>query len=114
MPTRFTLVTTTFGDLYADFGLLGICVGMLIYGMITELLYIRMLRGYKDYFMLGVFCYVQWVILSAHIGGDLFGILANKGASLAIFVLVVTFIYAVFSLPTGRISIIIPKRLRAS
>ena len=111
VPTRFTLVTTTFGDLYADFGPLGICVGMLIYGMITELLYIRMLRGYKDYFMLGVLCYVQWVILSAHIGGDLFGILANKGASLVAFVLVVAFIYAVFALPAGRISIIIPKRV---
>jgi oligosaccharide repeat unit polymerase len=113
-PTRFTLVTTTFGDLYADFGPLGICVGMLIYGMITQLLYIKTLRGYKDPFMLTILCYLQYIILSAHIGGEIFGILAGKGVSLAIFALLVTFLYVAFALPTGRVSIMIPRRPRAS
>jgi len=112
VATRFTLVTTTFGDLYADFGPFGIFVGMFIYGLITQYLYICMIRGCKDHFLLAFFCYLQYVILAIHIGGDFFGVLASKGISLAIFLIIIFFLYVVLSLPSGRVFIVRPLRAK--
>ena len=108
----FTLVTTSLGDLYADFGLIGICVGMFVYGVIAQVLYIRLLRSRKDYFWLAVLCYFQFVVLCAHIGGEVFGVLADKGASLAALVLLMIFLYSVLCLPTGAVTIASPRRLK--
>lgn len=55
VTTRFTLVTTTIGDLYADFGPFGIFAGMFICGLITQYLYVCMIRGCKDYFLFAFF-----------------------------------------------------------
>jgi oligosaccharide repeat unit polymerase len=111
VATSFTLVTTTFGDLYADFGAIGIATGMLLYGIITQFLYIRTLRRCKNYFRLGLICFLQYMILGVHIGGEVFAALVSRGVSIVIFVLLLTFLYALLSLPIGRITILLPSRV---
>lgn len=106
----FTLSTTTFGDLYLDFGLAGVCIGMFLYGFIAESLYIRMLRGRKDFFLFPIISYCQYIIISAHWGGGFFGVIANNGLSTIVIALLIVLLYILVVLPTERIPLRILTR----
>ena len=110
----FSMVPTTFGVLYVDFGLAGICAGMFLYGFIAEALYIKMLRYHKDFFLFPIISYCQYIIICAHIGGGFFAIIAHKGISMALTTLTLMIFYIVLALPKGRIPVFACKRRTAA
>jgi len=110
----FTLSTTTFGDLFLDFGLVGICVGMFFYGFMTESIYIKMLRYHKDFFLFPIISYCQYIIIGANIGGGFFGVIAHKGISLVLITLTIIILYIVLALPKGRVPVCACKQRTAA
>lgn|GEM_PF-4915577 len=86
-PVRanFTISTTSIGDLYADFGSIGVAIGMFFYGIFSQLIYMKTLRAPKIDLVIVGYSYLQYVILLSHIGGGFFGNFANQGLSLLLF-----------------------------
>jgi oligosaccharide repeat unit polymerase len=100
----YTLNTTTIGDLYVDFGVPGLVIGMFIHGTLAQGLYIAALRSPKHYFSLLVNSYLQYVLIATHIGGSLFGVIANYGISMVAYVLATLVVVVFLWLPiAGKI-----------
>lgn len=95
----FSLSTATIGDLYADFGFTGVALGMMIYGSLAQLLYVIPLRMRKHWFWIVVFAYAQYIPISAHISGSIFGVFSIRGLSLLAYVFAVLFIASLVSRP---------------
>ena len=107
----FTLSQTPIGDFYADFGIAGVLVGMFLFGVISQILYIKTLRWGKDYFILPALVYLQYVVtLRYHIAGSIFGILARDGLALVIITGMLVAFIVILCLPLGRIIVKWPRR----
>jgi oligosaccharide repeat unit polymerase len=90
--TPYTLSTSTIGDLFADFGFIGTGLGLFIYGIIAQYLNIFVTRKKKSIFILIIYSFLQCILIQAHIAGGIFGILANYGISICIYILFISFI----------------------
>jgi len=108
---RLTISTTSIGDLYIDFSLIGIAFGMFFYGVIAQGLYVKVVRGVKDCFLLVVYSYLQYILIATHIGGAIFSALANMGISLIMFIIIIASINIFLLLPlsVGRMSLRLSK-----
>ncbi|MCG2790648.1 MAG: oligosaccharide repeat unit polymerase [Actinomycetia bacterium] len=106
----FVMTTTPIGDLYIDFGVPGIVLGMFFFGVIAQLLYVKTLRYPKDYLILPVMVYLQYTLVSTHITGSFFNVFGQYGISLIVITLVILGLTLILSLPLGRIVVKLPKR----
>jgi hypothetical protein len=106
----FAMATTPIGDLYVDFGVPGIILGMFLFGAIAQLLYIKTLRYSKDYFILPVMVYLQYVLVVTHTNGSFFSIFSHYGISLIVIAVAILNLTLILSLPLGRIVVRLPKR----
>jgi len=107
----FTISTTTIGDLYVDFGIIGIIFGMYFYGLIAQSLYIKSIRGTKNIFLLVVYSYLQYILIAAHIGGGIFGTIANYGISLIAFIFIIISINFFLLLPVNKLMLKFPRNI---
>ena len=95
------------GELYANWGTLGVMAGGLVAGIILQSIYIKTLRFSKD-IVFFPFCVYFQSILVAILGGPVLSMLIDNTISLIFFFTLFIFIYFFFSLPTGKIIIKIP------
>lgn len=66
-PFGFAYTITVMGDLYANFGLFGSVLGLLLFGMLLQGLYIVSIRGPKDHFLFPNSVFAQ--VLLVHLSG---------------------------------------------
>jgi oligosaccharide repeat unit polymerase len=106
----FVMTTTPIGDLYVDFGVPGIILGMFFFGAIAQVLYIKTLRYCKDYFILPIMAYLQYILVMTHIIGSFFNVFGQYGISLIVIATAILSLTLILSLPLGRIVVRLPKR----
>lgn len=108
---RFAMATTSIGDLYVDFGVPGIVLGMFLLGVISQMLYIKTLRYCKDYFILPVMVYLQYLLVMTHHSRNFFNIFGFYGISLLVVTVAILSLQLILSLPLGRVIIRLPKKM---
>jgi len=106
----FAMATTPIGDLYVDFGVPGIILGMFFFGAIAQALYIKTLRFCKDYFILPMMAYLQYILVMTHNSGSFFATFNHYGISLIVIAVAILSLTLILSLPLGRIVVRLPKR----
>jgi len=92
---HYTLSTTIVGDLYADYGLVAVASGMFFYGALAQTVYVGVIRRCKHWFDISVNCFFQYILISAHISGSIFGVFSVRGLSLLFYYMLVKSVAAV-------------------
>lgn len=90
------------GELYANWGFWGVVIGGFIAGTILQSLYIKTVRSRKDEVMMPFIAYFHAALISI-LGGPVVSMAIDYFIALVFFFLLLGFVYAFLSLPTGKI-----------
>ena len=105
----FAYTITVMGDLYANFGLLGSVLGMLIFGMLLQGLYILSIRGPKDHFLFPNGVYGQMLLLNLSGRGGILAAVNGEAISWLGAVLLLFGIFCFLVMPSGSIKLFLPR-----
>jgi len=94
----FIMTTTPVGDLYLDFGIVGVVLGMFMLGNLSQMFYIHTLRSRKDWLLSTGLIYVQFSIIMVNVLGGFFTVISAYLLSLLIFLSLILFFSTLFLL----------------
>jgi oligosaccharide repeat unit polymerase len=94
----FIMTTTPVGDLYLDFGMVGVVLGMFMLGNLSQMLYIYTLRSRKDWLLSTGLIYLQFSIIMVNVLGGFFTVISAYVLSLIMFLSLILFLAMLFLL----------------
>jgi oligosaccharide repeat unit polymerase len=94
----FIMTTTPVGDLYLDFGMIGVVLGMFMLGNLSQMLYIYTLRSRKDWLLSTGLIYLQFSIIMVNVLGGFFTVISAYVFSLIMFLSLILFLCMLFLL----------------
>jgi len=110
----YTVTTMLIGDLYANWGLLGVVLGCFFYGTVIEFLYIAILRAKKTIISLPFLAYLSWIFVHAASTGYPIAFFISEFFSLCLVYSIVILFYFYFYLPFIHKEQILSKKRRES
>ena len=93
------------GELFANFGNLGLIIGSIICGMFLQYIYIYVIRSNKNIFLLSIFAYFQATFI-AILGGPTFSMFLDYFGTITIFSSLFLISVTIFSLRNGKFRLV--------
>lgn len=105
----YAVTTMIMGDLYANWGLLGVIIGCFLYGGILEALYLRTVKMKKSIVFFPFWAYLNWIFVQmASTGSPIAFFLSQFSSLVLIYILIIAF-YTYFCLPFMNRSLILKR-----
>lgn len=100
--THYAVTTMIMGDLYANWGLIGVIIGCILYGFILGILYTVILRMKKTIIFFPFWAYLSWIFVRAASTGAPIAFFLSQFASLCLVYLTLLSIYTYLYLPFAK------------